>query len=429
VSRGLRREAVIVLAVATLLLAILSVGTLASYRAAMLGLAERHELETRRSFARWARGSAPDPALRAQDLQAQLPGLLSLEFRPRQTVPEAEAAPSDPSAETVEIAVPIGGEHLAIGRFDNSAFARQAQRLRWLTPVVIGAALAATLVLLLFARRLLLPYDRLLESARAAGLDTNQDEIGFLVATFQHAAAMAESRHRVERERLDENLRRLGEVSAGIAHEFRNGLATIQGHTQLALRGAAAEQREDLEALAQEATHLERVVGDFLTFARPGSARSEEFDLVQLVERAMADPAIALVARIETRPPGKRALLIHADRVLLDRAIRNLLRNASEAQSRGDQPAAGVGITIGLEAKVAVVEIRDHGPGWPTALRERLGEPFVTDRPGGVGLGLALVHRIARLHGGDLRLLDAPGGGALVRLELPRDLVRGEIVT
>ena len=226
--------------------------------------------------------------------------------------------------------------------------------------------------------------------------------------------------------RVDESLRRVGEVAAGLAHELRNGLATIQGYASLMTRRSAGGDLEDLKALSREATHLERVVSDFLLFARPGHARSERFDLRDLLGRAAEDPALGAPVRLSPGEP----LFLQADRLLIDRAVRNLLRNAAEAErSTTNSAPRAIEVSVDRSEEGWSLSIRDHGPGWPEALRSRLGEAFVSQRPGGVGLGLALAQRVARLHGGDLRFVDPEGGGAEVRLLLPSALGSGQIDT
>ena len=98
----------------------------------------------------------------------------------------------------------------------------------------------------------------------------------------------------------------------------------------------------------------------------------------------------------------------------------NLIDNALEESS----PEAPVEVDVSVTQDRVVVEVRDHGPGWPALVRAHLGEPFVTTRPSGVGLGLYFAYTLAETVGGRLELDDTPGGGAIARLVLPvaRDL-------
>lgn len=230
-------------------------------------------------------------------------------------------------------------------------------------------------------------------------------------------ADLTESSVRAREENLATSLAHVGEMAAGVAHEMRNGLATIRGYLTLAERGPDDESLADyLADLRRESDHLQRVLEDFLTFARPGSTRLEELDLAAVAHRATADPALADLP-IRVGAEAGRAI-IKGDRQLLERAVRNLLENAAQAQS-----AAGVDEPLRLDLEndgnAARLVIRDRGPGIPDELRDRIFQPFVTGRDDGVGLGLALAHRIVVLHGGTLRLEDRSGGGTRAVLSLP----------
>ncbi len=247
---------------------------------------------------------------------------------------------------------------------------------------------------------------------------------GFLVLF----ADLTEARRQAEESRLADSLVRLGELAAGVAHELRNSLATLRGYLTL-LERSPDEARELLAELRHESDHLERVLDDFLSFARPGSVRLEDVRLGVLVARAAADPALEGVA-VRVEDNGLGGTVLRGDPQLLERALRNLLHNAREAVSEagrgsGDGPAVEVRLTAAAdEVEIAV---GDRGPGVPPELRDRLFHPFASGRPGGVGLGLSLAHRIVSLHHGSLRLEDRPGGGtvAVVRLPIGRVVTMG----
>ncbi len=259
---------------------------------------------------------------------------------------------------------------------------------------------------------------------------------GFLVLFVD----LTEVRRQREQAQLAESLRQLGELSAGIAHELRNSLATIKGY--LTLIGRETRSAEDgartlppgiedsLHEIGREAEHLHRVLEDFLSFARPGSVRLEPIDLRLVVERAAADPTLRAgdgddeagdgpVIEIDTPDDGERTT-ISGDRQLLERALRNLLHNAAAAgRETGDRR---VHVTVEPLPTGVAVTIADRGPGIPPALRERLYQPFATGRSDGVGLGLALTHRILTLHGATLSLDPRGSGGTLARAMFPRTL-------
>ncbi len=229
-------------------------------------------------------------------------------------------------------------------------------------------------------------------------------------------ADLTETRRQAEEERLSVSLAQVGELAAGVAHEMRNSLSTFRGYLTLVERAPEEEALGDyLSELRRETDHLQRVLEDFLSFARPQSSRPEVLNLETVVRRAAVDPALTQGA-VEIE--GRLELPVKGDSQLLERALRNLLHNACQAQQ-------SVGVNEPVLVKLstrdggASAEILDRGPGLPQDVRERLFEPFVTGRPDGVGLGLSLARRIVDLHGGHLHLEDRVGGGTAARLWLP----------
>jgi|CXWL01.1.fsa_nt_gi signal transduction histidine kinase len=241
--------------------------------------------------------------------------------------------------------------------------------------------------------------------------------------TFQgHLALFAdltEVHQRADRARAAENLRELGELAAGAAHELRNSLATLRGYLGLAERAGTDESERAAtywSEIHRETRHLKRVLDDFLTFARPETARFEQVDLLDLVARAAADPVLT-ESHIEVAAPATSLPYLSADPQLLERALKNLLANAREAN--GDTGRVEIDLGFEVEAGEVHVTVADRGPGVRPEIRERLFRPFASGRPQGVGLGLALAQRIAVLHGGRLALEDRPGGGTRAILSFP----------
>ncbi len=233
-------------------------------------------------------------------------------------------------------------------------------------------------------------------------------------------ADLTEARQKEAEGRVAESLAQLGELAAGLAHELRNSLATLRGYLTLIERSPEDERIADyLLEIRHETDQLQRVLDDFLSFARPGSARIEEVDLEQVVRRAAIDPALQGHG-VEIAIEGTSRPKLQGDPQLLERAVRNLLHNAIEAQR-------GAGTSLPVHARLRAgqddveLAIEDRGPGVPPEVRARLFHPFVSGRSGsgGVGLGLALAHRIVSLHGGTLRLEDRLDGGTRAVIHLP----------
>ena len=221
--------------------------------------------------------------------------------------------------------------------------------------------------------------------------------------------------------RLKETLARLGELTAGIAHEFRNGLATIHGYGKLLDPAALPPQfRPYVEGIRQETDALGQVVTNFLNFARPTQLSLATHDLRAIVERAVDD------VRSEARHfDGQISVAgdfgeVDADDVLLRQAFSNLLRNAVEAcQGGGVLPSIRVEGALDKTHGMARVNVLDNGPGVPADTRDQIFRPFFTTKKTGTGLGLALVQKIIVTHNGRVRATNSPDGGACFQVTLP----------
>lgn len=213
------------------------------------------------------------------------------------------------------------------------------------------------------------------------------------------------------RVRAMQTLAELGEIAAGIAHEFRNSLSTILGYLKLLLRGdLPADATSRIRAAESEATQLTAAVERLLTFARPMTLQLESVDLRELTDEVVerlrdAAPAI----RIEVQ--GRAS--VQGDRALLARAIDNIVRNAIDAVS---ERGAEARIDIALESDPPSITVKDNGIGFDDADAAKLVLPFVSNKPGGFGLGLSLARKVLVLHGGDIALSGTPQRGATVRL-------------
>jgi signal transduction histidine kinase len=224
-----------------------------------------------------------------------------------------------------------------------------------------------------------------------------------------------------EQLRLKDSLATVGELTAGIAHEFRNGLATIQGYSKLLDLTALPENyRRYVEGIRAETVSLSEVVTNFLQFARPAQLTLTEVDLRAICERAADEirpDARALGGDVEVR--GEFGV-VEGDEVLLRQAFSNLLRNALEACSGGPAPPHIV-IQSDLDpaAKLSRLAVNDNGPGIAAPLRERVFRPFFTLKRNGTGLGLALVQKIIVFHNGRIVVGTSPDGGASLQITLP----------
>jgi signal transduction histidine kinase len=223
-----------------------------------------------------------------------------------------------------------------------------------------------------------------------------------------------------EQLRLKESLATVGELTAGIAHEFRNGLATIQGYSKLVdLNTLPAQYRPYIEGIRAETESLSRVVTNFLNFARPAQLTLTDVDLGGICERAAAEirPDVrALGGDVEVS--GEFGV-VEGDEVLLRQAVSNLLRNALDACLDAKPPQIVIRSELDFSANVSRISVADNGPGIPLELRERVFQPFFTTKRNGTGLGLALVQKIIVFHNGRIAVATAPAGGASIQITLP----------
>ena len=203
----------------------------------------------------------------------------------------------------------------------------------------------------------------------------------------------------------------LGEMSAGIAHEFRNSLSTILGYLKLAHRQPMPEETAaKVRSAEEEAVQLSDAVASLLSFARPMSMQPQELDV-----RALVD---SVVRRIEPSANGVQLTVdghavLQGDPALLSRAFENVIRNAVESvRSRHTDGNGHVAVTIDDGSVI----VRDDGAGLDPQSASRMFLPFQSNKPGGFGLGLALTKKIVLLHGGTISLTGAPGEGATVEM-------------
>ena len=244
-----------------------------------------------------------------------------------------------------------------------------------------------------------------------------------LLLAFLYVLRLLRLTRRIEAEAQDqERLSYLGLLSSGIAHEVKNPLNSIQMNLQLleeeAATGASHEQIHDwIVPIQREIRRLERLVNDFLLFARPLNAETQEVRadvLLGSIAELVAEEARHKGVHLVVEAPGDLPV-VSTDESLLRTAILNLVFNAVQAI----ECTGTVTLRAALEGKTAVFEIADDGPGIPEERREKAFDIFFTTKSGGTGLGLPIARRILEGLGGDLDLVDSEGPGATFRATLP----------
>ena len=223
-----------------------------------------------------------------------------------------------------------------------------------------------------------------------------------------------------------EKLSSLGVLAAGVAHEIRNPLTSIKVRlfTQQQLLKAGTEEWEDNLFLAEEISRLEKIVKDFLAFARPADPELIEIqasqpmkDLLPLVSPLLNKSGVQIEQEYLENPP------VRADAAQLKQALLNLTKNALEAMPTGGvlrlrtrlEPTRSSASPHG----VVILEISDTGQGMPPEIQKRLFDPFFTTKAGGTGLGLSIASRIIEKHGGSLEFTTQVGTGTTFRILLP----------
>ena len=230
---------------------------------------------------------------------------------------------------------------------------------------------------------------------------------------------------------LKRNLESLGEMSAGLAHEFKNAMAALHGYAQF-LQSIEHDERGQAAAagLLQEVRSLSEMSTAFLNFARPQPLQLEEVSLDELIaESARELKPLFEAGRVSLAVDSGHVLRsselrIQADLRMLRQAILNLLRNAAEAIDETSTDRRVI-VKSSIETdragkQWAVISIRDTGSGIPASDLQRIFIPFFTTKSQGHGVGLALVHRVITQHGGTLSVANAADGGASFTIRLPR---------
>lgn len=227
---------------------------------------------------------------------------------------------------------------------------------------------------------------------------------------------------------LKRNLESLGEMSAGLAHEFKNALATLHGYAQLLQHLELDERgRSAASALLQEVRGLTQMVTAFLNFARPQPLRLAEISLRELLEDCAAElEPFYREQRITFSLEGDLRE-VRADELMLRQALLNLLRNAAEA-IEAHQALRSVSAHARIEidddqGNWVVLSITDTGTGISPSELQRIFLPFFTTKAQGHGIGLALAHRVITEHGGTLTAANRiDGRGAIFTLRLPAQI-------
>lgn len=249
-----------------------------------------------------------------------------------------------------------------------------------------------------------------------------------LGVAFLYVLRLAQRTRRLEAEaQRAEQLAYLGTLASGLAHEIRNPLNAMNINLQmleeeLGQERVPGETVELLRSSRSEVLRLERLVKDFLAFARPKPAQREELapgslvaDVVRFVRPLFQERKVALEQRDE---PGTPTVLIDPSQIR--QALLNIMQNALEASRPGSSVTLTVGATDQGEARI---DVSDHGPGIDAKSQILIFQVFWSGKPAGSGLGLPIAQRLVESHGGRIELDSEVGVGSTFRIILPSAIV------
>ncbi len=308
---------------------------------------------------------------------------------------------------------------------------------------LLGVFAAGLAVMLVITRNATRPLDELADGAAdvAEGrLDVSvpvdrDDEIGRLASTFNRMTEKLRERQELEtRLALAEKRAEIGHLASGLAHEIKNplnalslGLDVLKRRHGPADGAAAAAYEARIEGLREEINRLAALTNNFLAYGRPLQLSLAPTDLATVVAKTLedlAETAAQARVRFDIRLPAARPTVL-ADANLLKSAVWNLVQNGIQAMERN---GGTLGVSVAVEGgtpedlpRRVVLTVEDEGPGIAAPDLDRLFDPYFSKKEGGVGLGLAMVKRIAEEHGGRVEVSNRGEGvaGARFRLSLP----------
>ncbi len=249
-----------------------------------------------------------------------------------------------------------------------------------------------------------------------------------LIITFQD---LTEIRTMEENVRRKDRLAAVGRVAAGLAHEIRNPLGAMRGAIQVLQSQTPPEssQASLMEIILRESDRLNKIIINFLTYARPRVGNFSEIDVREAINDTFTllkhSPDVKENHALEAVLP-ENALMVSADPTQLKQIFWNLARNAIQAMSDG-----GI-LTVNLEAlgKERIrIQFSDTGCGMSPTQVERLFEPFSDSTTGGTGLGLSIVYQIVRDHNGTINVRSIEGKGTTITVEFPTEFRAPKMLT
>ncbi len=240
--------------------------------------------------------------------------------------------------------------------------------------------------------------------------DSAGNEIGFIFV-FTDLTDIKTLQSQVE---LKERLSQLGEMSAGISHELRNGMGVIAGYAKLLGKKVDESNMSTVDAISAEITSMDRIISELLSFAKPSVLHTEQVNINELMEETLS-AVVGESSSVEVSVHAEGPVSVKIDEGLMRQALSNLFLNAIESMPGG----GGLEVIIGCRQGRAELSIKDTGYGIPQKIIQKIFLPFYTTKEKGIGFGLALVQKIIVSHGGSIQVESEEGAGTEFRITLP----------
>ena len=315
--------------------------------------------------------------------------------------------------------------------FSKARIYQLLNRMRvWIFFAAIIAAIIGACIALLFSYTLIRPIRRLAQAASfiAGGKwdqrlpVTREDELGQLTEAFnQMASSLEKKREELKRTYKElafrERMAEIGKFSTMIAHELKNPLGIIKGSVDILSKEDTPKHLREtmLSYIADEIRRLNKLIENFLSFARPMPALKSQININNLIEKLTSllpqdeKKSFSIETQLAELP------MIEVDEAQITQALLNLLNNSIDAIKEEGK----IILRTKKEDKWVIIEIQDNGCGIPEDVRDRIFEPFFTTKEKGMGLGLSIVKKIVDNHQGIIEIKSNIGEGTVFTIKLP----------
>ncbi|BCB96107.1 hypothetical protein JZK55_10290 [Dissulfurispira thermophila] len=226
---------------------------------------------------------------------------------------------------------------------------------------------------------------------------------------------------------IKERLAALGEVSAGIAHEFRNPMGVITGYARLLLKSLDEndKRKEIVQGILKEIEDMNHIMEELLKFSKSEPIKKTDINLTKSIRDVVQD-IDSSGHKIDFK--CSEEVFIKGDEILLKQAIRNIIMNAVDAGNKVwidvEREAHDMGhqaMNVEIQRDGVYINVMDNGAGIAEKDIDKIFMPFYTTKQGGIGIGLALVQKIVTEHGGNITVKSKEGEGSTFKVFLPME--------